>query len=264
MLRPVRSDAIGSGHTAMSGSPGSCSRASGPCRIRAGSRLSPTTAPPSACWTARRPRTTAGGVASGRWPVVWRPHRRARRTSSSVACPSSSDGARIRTLVRCPGPPATRGCRQPAIADPQRSPAPCTERTPPMAFAPIADPSSPQDLRAFAAGLAGTVIRPDDVGYDEARQVHHALADDRPVAIVRARSTADVARTILFAAETDLELAVRGGGHSIAGYGTVDGGIVLDLGEMKALHIDPDARLAWAGAGLTAGEYTVAAAAHGL
>ena len=133
-----------------------------------------------------------------------------------------------------------------------------------MAFAPIADPSSPQDLRAFAAGLAGTVIRPDDAGYDEARQVHHALADDRPVAIVRARSTADVARTILFAAETDLELAVRGGGHSIAGYGTVDGGIVLDLGEIKALHIDPDARLAWAGAGLTAGEYTVAAAEHGL
>ena len=66
-----------------------------------------------------------------------------------------------------------------------------------------------------------------------------------------------------FAAETGLELAVRAGGHSLAGYGTTDG-IMLDLSAMKGLHIDPDRRLAWAQPGLTAVEYTAAAAAHGL
>ena len=69
---------------------------------------------------------------------------------------------------------------------------------------------------------------------------------------------------MLLARETGLSLSVRGGGHSLAGYGTNDGGIVLDLGAMKGLHIDPDRRLAWAQPGLTASEYTVAAAAHGL
>jgi FAD/FMN-containing dehydrogenase len=108
------------------------------------------------------------------------------------------------------------------------------------------------------------VIRPEDAAYDEARQVHNALADRRPAVIVRAASAADVARTVLFAAETGLELAVRGGGHSLAGHGTSEGGIVLDMGAMKGLHIDPMRRLAWAQAGLTAGEYTVAAAEHGL
>jgi FAD/FMN-containing dehydrogenase len=77
-------------------------------------------------------------------------------------------------------------------------------------------------------------------------------------------SAADVARTVLFARETGLELAVRGGAHSLAGYGTSEGGIVLDLGQMKGLHIDPVRRLAWAQAGLRAGEYTAAAAQHGL
>ena len=70
--------------------------------------------------------------------------------------------------------------------------------------------------------------------------------------------------TVTLARESGLELSIRGGGHSLAGYGTNDGGIVLDLGAMKGLHIDPERRLAWAQPGLTAEEYTVAAAAHGL
>ena len=70
--------------------------------------------------------------------------------------------------------------------------------------------------------------------------------------------------TICFARDNELELAVRGGGHSLAGHGTVDGGIVLDLADMRGLHIDPDARVAWAQPGLTAIEFTEAAAAHGL
>ena len=69
---------------------------------------------------------------------------------------------------------------------------------------------------------------------------------------------------MLVARESGLELSIRGGGHSLAGHGTNDGGIVLDLGAMKGIHIDPDRRLAWAQPGLTAREYTTAAAAHGL
>ena len=121
-----------------------------------------------------------------------------------------------------------------------------------------------RDLGAFAAGISGTVIRPDDEAYESAREVHNATVDRRPLAIVQAVSAADVARTVVFARETGLELAVRGGAHSLAGFGTSEGGIVLDLGLMKGLHIDPIRRLAWAQAGLRAGEYTAAAAEHGL
>ena len=120
------------------------------------------------------------------------------------------------------------------------------------------------DLDAFEASLAGSVIVPGSPDYDTARQVHSANADGHPALIVRAADTSDVSRTVLLARETGLSLSVRGGGHSLAGYGTNDGGIVLDLGAMKGLHIDPDRRLAWAQPGLTASEYTVAAAAHGL
>ena len=121
-----------------------------------------------------------------------------------------------------------------------------------------------RDFAAFAAGISGTVIRPDDAAYESAREVHNATIDRRPFAIVQAASAADVARTVVFARETGLELAVRGGAHSLAGFGTTEGGIVLDLGLMKGLHIDPARRLAWAQAGLRAGEYTAAAAEHGL
>ena len=133
-----------------------------------------------------------------------------------------------------------------------------------LARIPAFDVSGPHDMAAFAAGISGTVIRPEDEGYDQAREVHNATIDRRPLCIVQAVSAADVARTVVFARETGLELAVRGGAHSLAGYGTSEGGIVLDLGQMKGLHIDPARRLAWAQAGLRAGEYTAAAAAHGL
>jgi FAD/FMN-containing dehydrogenase len=120
------------------------------------------------------------------------------------------------------------------------------------------------DLEAFEAGLTGTILLPGSPEYDEARLVHHAQADRRPALIVRAADADDVARTVSLARESGLPLSVRGGGHSVVGFGTNDGGIVLDLGAMKGLHIDPDRRVAWAQPGLTAGEYTVAAAAHGL
>jgi FAD/FMN-containing dehydrogenase len=133
-----------------------------------------------------------------------------------------------------------------------------------LARTPVLDPRGPIDVHAFSAGIVGTVIRPDDAAYESARMIQNTIFDRRPLLIVRAASAADVARTVVFAREHGLELAVRGGSHSLAGHSTTDGGIVLDLGAMKGLHIDPERRLAWAQPGLTAGEYTAAAAAHGL
>jgi FAD/FMN-containing dehydrogenase len=108
------------------------------------------------------------------------------------------------------------------------------------------------------------VIAPGDAGYDAARGVFIPQADRRPAAIVRPRDPYGVSRVIEIARESGLELAVRGGGHSSAGHGVAEGGIVLDLTRLKALKIDPEKRVAWAQAGLTAGDFTAAAAEHGL
>jgi FAD binding domain-containing protein/berberine-like enzyme len=111
-------------------------------------------------------------------------------------------------------------------------------------------------------GVSGRVIRPDDPEYDKARVVFIGGIDRRPAAIVRVSDAGDVARVVSLAAETGTALAVRSGGHSI--YSSCDGGIVLDLRDMRALDIDAEQRTAWAETGLTAAEYTVAADAHGL
>lgn len=109
----------------------------------------------------------------------------------------------------------------------------------------------------------GDVIGPDDADYDKARTVVYGDIDKRPVAIMRVANAADVSRVIQIVRETGLELAVRSGGHSAAGH-SVSEGIVLDLRMMKGLGIDVEGRTAWAETGLTAGEYSVAAAKHGL
>ncbi len=114
------------------------------------------------------------------------------------------------------------------------------------------------------AELNGRTIAPSDAGYDEARAVFSGAIDRRPAAIARVADAIDVSRVISIARETGLELAVRGGGHSGAGHGVSEGGIVLDLGAMRTLEIDADGRTAWAEAGLTAGEYTEAAAQYKL
>jgi hypothetical protein len=110
----------------------------------------------------------------------------------------------------------------------------------------------------------GRVIVPGDTDYDAARQLFYGGMDRRPAAIVRVAGASDVARTIGAAREAGAELAVRSGGHSLAGHSAIDGGIVIDLAEMKDIDIDPVGRTAWAAAGLTAGEYSVAANAHDL
>jgi len=114
------------------------------------------------------------------------------------------------------------------------------------------------------ADVRGTVIAPDDAGYDEARTIVSGEFDRRPSVIVRVTDAHDIAHVVKLARDTHTELAVRSGGHSGAGHSTTDGGIVVDLRDMKALEIDVDGRTAWAETGLTAGEFTTAAAAQGL
>jgi FAD/FMN-containing dehydrogenase len=108
------------------------------------------------------------------------------------------------------------------------------------------------------------VIAPDDPSYDQARAVFYGKFDRRPAVIVRAADASEVAQVVALARETGLELAVRSGGHSLAGHGVSEGGIVLDLSAMRALDIDAEGRTAWAQTGLTAGQYTTAAGAYGL
>ncbi len=117
------------------------------------------------------------------------------------------------------------------------------------------------DLRAR---LTGEVIAPGDAGYDKARTVMMGGVDKFPAVIVRPADPAEVAHIVRLARDAGLELAVRSGGHSSAGHSTSEGGIVLDLRNMKALQIDAARRTAWAETGLTAGEVTAAAAQHGL
>ena len=119
-------------------------------------------------------------------------------------------------------------------------------------------------IRQLRAELAGPVVGPGDPGYDAARRVFLPSVDRRPAVIVRPADADEVARVVALARETGLELAVRGGGHSPAGHGTSEGGIVLDLAGLAALEIDAAGRIAHAAGGLTSGEVTVAAASHGL
>ena len=123
---------------------------------------------------------------------------------------------------------------------------------------------SPLSTALLRAELAGPVIGPGDPGYEEARRVFLPSVDRHPAAIVRPADAGEVARVVALAREAGLELAVRGGGHSQAGHGTSEDGIVLDLAGLNSLEIDADRRVARAGGGLTSGEVTTAAATHGL
>jgi FAD/FMN-containing dehydrogenase len=118
-------------------------------------------------------------------------------------------------------------------------------------------------IDALRAQLAGELITPDDPSYDEARQVFFKGVDKRPLAVARVAGPADVAAVVNAAREGGLELAVRSGGHSRPGYGTVDGGLVIDLSRMNAVEVDADGGAAWVETGATAGAYTLATAERG-
>nr|WSX52071.1 FAD-binding oxidoreductase [Streptomyces sp. NBC_00974] len=112
--------------------------------------------------------------------------------------------------------------------------------------------------------VRGAVVTPDSDAYDEARTVHNAMIDRRPAAVVRCANAGDVMATVDFARETELDLAVRGGGHSVPGFGTCDGGVVADLSSMRGVRVDPAQRTARVEGGATWGDFNAATHAFGL
>ncbi|MEO7804225.1 MAG: FAD-binding oxidoreductase [Actinomycetota bacterium] len=113
--------------------------------------------------------------------------------------------------------------------------------------------------------FAGEVLRPGDHDYDEGRIVYNAMFQDRkPAAILRCTGTEDVVAAVNFARESGLFVAVKAGGHSIAGFSAVDGGILIDLSAMKKIDVDPEARTAKAQAGVKWAEFDAATQEHGL
>ena len=117
---------------------------------------------------------------------------------------------------------------------------------------------------AFRGSFGGEVITPDAAGYDDARRVWNAMFDRRPAIVVRPTSVDDVVAAVRFGRERDLEIAVRGGGQSAVGHSTTDGGVVIDMGRMNNVTVDPQRRLARNGGGALLGQLDIAAQAHGL
>ena len=120
------------------------------------------------------------------------------------------------------------------------------------------------DLTPLRESLHGPVIGPDDEGYDAARRIWNGVVDRRPACIARCTDVADVVAAVRFARERDLEIAVRGGGHNVAGTAVCDNGIVIDLSAMRAVSVDAAARTAWAQGGALWGDVDHETQAHGL
>jgi FAD/FMN-containing dehydrogenase len=119
-------------------------------------------------------------------------------------------------------------------------------------------------LETLAPSFTGQLLQPTDAGYDDARKVHNGLVDKRPKLIARCRGTADVADAVALARTLNLEVAVRGGGHNVAGRATIDGGLMIDLSPMKGIHVDPRTRTARAQGGVLWKELNRETQIHGL
>jgi FAD/FMN-containing dehydrogenase len=124
--------------------------------------------------------------------------------------------------------------------------------------------ATPVDLTAFAGTLRGPLLRPGNAAYESERQVWNTAHQGTPAAIVRVADAGDVAATVAYACRNGIEIAVRSGGHSVAGHSTGDDVMVIDLRDLRGLHVDLAAGTVWAGAGLTAGDVTAALAEHGM
>jgi FAD/FMN-containing dehydrogenase len=125
-------------------------------------------------------------------------------------------------------------------------------------------PLPAKDIEELADQFGGELVRPGDDGYEEHRRGWNGMIDRRPALIARCHSTTDVIAVVNFARQRGLLLAVRGGGHSFAGFFTCDDGVVLDLSPMQAVEVDPDRQVARAQGGVTWSIFDAATHAHGL
>ncbi len=116
----------------------------------------------------------------------------------------------------------------------------------------------------LARQVSGGVLGPQDAGYDAARAVYNGLVDRKPALIVRCRTTNDVVEALALARRAGLEVSIRGGGHNVAGRAVTDGGVMIDLAEMKGIAIDPERATATAEGGVIWRELNHSAAEHGL
>ncbi len=128
----------------------------------------------------------------------------------------------------------------------------------------IAAPSLTDTVGELAKSFTGQILQPSDPGYEDARKVHNGLIDKRPALIARCRGVADIADAIKVARDQKLEVAVRGGGHNVAGRSTIDNGVLIDLSLMTGIHVDPKARAARAQGGLTWHLFNRDTQLHGL
>lgn len=119
-------------------------------------------------------------------------------------------------------------------------------------------------ITELSARFSGVLLRPDQSGYDEVRRVHNGMIDRRPALIAGCLGNADIVDAVNFACTHDLDLAVRGGGHNVAGRAVCDGGLMLDMSLMKGIHVDPVRRTARAQGGVTWREFNRETQAHGL
>ena len=119
-------------------------------------------------------------------------------------------------------------------------------------------------VTALREGIRGIVTTADDPGYDEARLVRNGMIDKRPDVIVQPVNAGDVMTAVRFAADNDLTVAVRGGGHSVPGFGTSDGGVVIDLAAMRGIRVDPLTQTARVSGGATWGDLNAATYPFGL
>jgi FAD/FMN-containing dehydrogenase len=116
----------------------------------------------------------------------------------------------------------------------------------------------------FGKTFRGTLLRPGDAGYEDARRVHNGLVNKRPALIAQCRNSSDVADATRLAQRLGLEVAVRGGGHNVAGRATTDGGVMIDLSPMKGIELDPERQRVRAQGGVTWAELNRETQRHGL
>jgi FAD/FMN-containing dehydrogenase len=119
-------------------------------------------------------------------------------------------------------------------------------------------------VQALAEGVRGAVLRPGDPGYDDARTIWNGLIDRRPALIVQCTGAADVVDVVNFARDQNLALSIKAGGHNVAGNAVNDGGVVIDLSQMRGVHVDPSTRRVRVQGGATWGDCDRETQLHGL